>query len=275
MDKQKTSVGKQLKQANYLKRIEKFDEAIALYHQAIDINPNFALSYYYLSEVLAKVGNLEEAVNQLKIAIKIQPKSAFIRYKYGLLLYQQGYMEKSFEYWFQLSEENIYLPGLINKSIENYRVNYVKQKVCFVHIPKTGGKSINRALYGKDLAWDSLAYHRSIRDHKFKENLYKFCVIRNPFSFYVSLYHFFREYRNKIKNPLRQISDLSFSDFIYILTDYEKLKEYINQNLVNLWHHDLAYIKSENRQIGFFTNYYLYIAVLNHYQEHDIMIYTT
>ena len=34
------SVGRLLKQANQLKRMGKLDEAIALYRQAIEINPN-------------------------------------------------------------------------------------------------------------------------------------------------------------------------------------------------------------------------------------------
>lgn len=132
---------------------------------------------------------------------------------------------------------------------------YIEKKVCFVHIPKTGGKSINRALYGL-----SQAYHMHIRRHKFLTNPHKFSVIRNPLSFYVSLYHFFSQNRSEIKNPLRFISYLSFPDFIYTITDYEKLKQWINENYIRPWHYDLAYIESRNKQIGLLSNYYLYLC---------------
>ncbi|WP_333356941.1 tetratricopeptide repeat protein [Microcoleus sp. B3-A4] len=36
------SAGQLLKQANHLKRAGKLDEAIALYHQVIKLNPDFA-----------------------------------------------------------------------------------------------------------------------------------------------------------------------------------------------------------------------------------------
>ncbi|MGI0496397.1 tetratricopeptide repeat protein [Limnospira platensis CENA597] len=54
MDKQEKSVGQMLKQANHLKRAERLDEAIALYHQVIEINPHFAWAYHGLGNALVK-----------------------------------------------------------------------------------------------------------------------------------------------------------------------------------------------------------------------------
>ncbi|MEI2420902.1 tetratricopeptide repeat protein, partial [Arthrospira platensis SPKY2] len=48
------SAGELLRQANQLKRSGKLDEAIALYHQVIDINPHFAWAYHGLGDALAK-----------------------------------------------------------------------------------------------------------------------------------------------------------------------------------------------------------------------------
>ncbi len=56
------SAGELLKQANQLKRSGKLEEAIALYHQVIDINPHFAWAYHGLGDALAKQGNLDENV---------------------------------------------------------------------------------------------------------------------------------------------------------------------------------------------------------------------
>ncbi len=59
MDNQQMSAGRLLKQANQLKRMGKLDEAIALYHQVIEINPNFAWAYNNLGDTLVKRGNLD------------------------------------------------------------------------------------------------------------------------------------------------------------------------------------------------------------------------
>ncbi|MGI0496390.1 tetratricopeptide repeat protein [Limnospira platensis CENA597] len=48
------SAGELLRQANHLKRSGKLDEAIALYHQVIEINPHFAWAYHGLGNALVK-----------------------------------------------------------------------------------------------------------------------------------------------------------------------------------------------------------------------------
>ncbi|MDY7005641.1 MAG: tetratricopeptide repeat protein [Cyanobacteriota bacterium] len=54
------SAGQLLKQANQLKRVGRLDEAIALYHQVIEINPNFAWAYHNLGNAFVKQGHLDE-----------------------------------------------------------------------------------------------------------------------------------------------------------------------------------------------------------------------
>ncbi|ULB48403.1 tetratricopeptide repeat protein [Limnospira fusiformis KN01] len=65
------SAGELLKQANQLKRSGKLDEAIALYHQVIDINPHFAWAYHGLGDALAKQGNKEHLIKYYLYATKI------------------------------------------------------------------------------------------------------------------------------------------------------------------------------------------------------------
>ena len=48
------SAGQLLKQANQLKRAGRLDEAIALYYQAIEINPDFASTHYNLGYAFVK-----------------------------------------------------------------------------------------------------------------------------------------------------------------------------------------------------------------------------
>jgi tetratricopeptide (TPR) repeat protein len=92
------SVGRLLKQANQLKRVGKLDEAIALYHQVIEINPHFAWAYHNLGDALVKLGNLDEAVTCYSEGLKINPNSAWLFYSLGAALAQQGDLEASGEY---------------------------------------------------------------------------------------------------------------------------------------------------------------------------------
>lgn len=87
------SVGRLLKQANQLKRMGKLDEAIALYHQAIKINPNFAWTYHDLGDALVKRGNLDEAVACYSESLKVNPNSVWLLYSLGDALAQQGDLE--------------------------------------------------------------------------------------------------------------------------------------------------------------------------------------
>lgn len=57
------NVGELIRSANRLKREGKLDEAIALYHQVIEINPHFAWAYSNLGDIFVKQGNLDGAVS--------------------------------------------------------------------------------------------------------------------------------------------------------------------------------------------------------------------
>ncbi|MBS0018665.1 MAG: tetratricopeptide repeat protein [Arthrospira sp. SH-MAG29] len=93
------NAGELLKQANRLKRAGKLDEAIALYHQVIDINPHFAWAYHGLGNVLVKQGNLDEAVACYSEGLKINPTSAWFYYSLGESLAQQGDLEAAIKYF--------------------------------------------------------------------------------------------------------------------------------------------------------------------------------
>lgn len=93
------SAGELLRQANRLKRAGKLDEAIALYHQVIDINPHFAWAYYNLGDALVKQRNLDEAVTCYSEGLKINPNSAWLFYSLGEALAELGDLEAAVEYF--------------------------------------------------------------------------------------------------------------------------------------------------------------------------------
>jgi tetratricopeptide (TPR) repeat protein len=92
------SAGELIKKANQLKRQGKLDEAIALYRQAIKINPHFAWAYHNLGDTLVKRGNLDEAVAYYSESLKINPNSAWLFYSWGEALAQQGDLEAAVEH---------------------------------------------------------------------------------------------------------------------------------------------------------------------------------
>jgi FkbM family methyltransferase len=98
------SAGRLLKQANQLKRMGRLDEAIALYHQAIEINPHFAWAYYELGDALVKQGNLGEAVIEYRRAIEINPDSPIYNSRIGETLAKQGQLDGAINHFLKASE---------------------------------------------------------------------------------------------------------------------------------------------------------------------------
>ncbi|MCL2925167.1 MAG: tetratricopeptide repeat protein [Trichodesmium sp. MAG_R04] len=98
MDKESISGGQLLKKANQLKRAGKLDEAIALYHQIIEINPNFAWAYNNLGDAFAQQGRLDEAISYYSKSLNINPNSAWLFYRLGEALAQQGDLETAIGY---------------------------------------------------------------------------------------------------------------------------------------------------------------------------------
>lgn len=91
------NVGELIRNANRLKREGKLDEAIALYHQVIEINPHFAWAYSNLGDIFVKQGNLDGAVALYSESIKINPNSAWLFYSLGEVLAKQGDLEPAVE----------------------------------------------------------------------------------------------------------------------------------------------------------------------------------
>ncbi len=76
---------------NSLQKNSRFDEAVAAYKQAIELNPNFSWSYHSLGDVLLKLEKWEEAVAAYKKAVELNPDFSWSYHNLGdaLLKLQQ------------------------------------------------------------------------------------------------------------------------------------------------------------------------------------------
>jgi Tfp pilus assembly protein PilF len=95
MDNQQMRAGRLLKQANQLKRKGKLDQAIALYRQAFEINPNFAWAYHNLGDALAKKDSWDEASSFYQKAVKINPNLASSFIMLGKTLVKQKLLDQA------------------------------------------------------------------------------------------------------------------------------------------------------------------------------------
>ena len=110
-----------------------------------------------------------------------------------------------------------------------------ERKMAFVHIPKTGGTSVLRALFGEDLDAD----HGWTGNAKVRSHL-RFCFVRNPVERFRSAFAYslmMVENRPQVtvhKHPIRQmihdgeLSD-SINDFVSVLPDLGE--EWLFRNL--------------------------------------------
>ena len=68
---------------NSLQESGRFDEAVAAYKKAIELNPNFSWSYHNLGDVLLKLEKWEEAVAAYKKAVELNPDFSWSYHNLG------------------------------------------------------------------------------------------------------------------------------------------------------------------------------------------------
>ena len=141
-----------------------------------------------------------------------------------------------------------------------------KNKIIFVHIPKTGGETITKMLWGVKLSL-STGKHLTIEQYREfgnNEDYYSFSIVRNPYDRALSHYRFLKQYYSPpriscdfetwIKNPhgasdflfypqsyyVDEFVDIfKFEDWentvnqIYIKTGFKKANKIIHRNKTN------------------------------------------
>lgn len=123
-----------------------------------------------------------------------------------------------------------------------------RDKVFYVHIPKTGGTFVLNSIFNTN---NLKAEHYKLNEN---ENRIILCSIRNPISFYESFYNFFLKPNHKISNSFKNI-----------VKEFNNINEFTinllnNKNLFNKYNinkYDKFYINSKNTY-GLLTNYLLY-----------------
>ena len=131
-------------------------------------------------------------------------------------------------------------------------INHNK-KYIFIHIPKTGGSSIEKTLLsheGIDISSQSKNILSNLSkdildeyvlgknrqhfemhnfEHKFQENYFSFCFVRNPWDWVVSefewmrdFYNDFDEYIDKIKNKIDEFNSKELYKFKNIENYYQE-----------------------------------------------------
>jgi Flp pilus assembly protein TadD len=74
----------------------KFDEAIAHYRQALEINPDYAVAHYNLGDLLLRQGEVDKAISHLKKALEADPDYADANVRLGDALAQKGEFGEAF-----------------------------------------------------------------------------------------------------------------------------------------------------------------------------------
>ena len=105
-------------------------------------------------------------------------------------------------------------------SLDSYSLNsYLRTGTVFVHIPKTGGLAVARALYkNRGFGHRPLQYYRHRVSHREWQSFFKFAVVRNPFTRIESAFHFLKQGgldENDARVASALLDDVStFEDFV-------------------------------------------------------------
>lgn len=108
------------------------------------------------------------------------------------------------------------LVGIYRKVIET--------GVLFIHIPKTGGVSISRQLYGGLIGHRGYRFYKKRFSHNQYRDLYKFSIVRHPYSRFISSYSFLKN--GGLTNYDREISKK--------INNYDNIDSFLQQNYKTL-----------------------------------------
>ncbi len=80
-------------------RQEEYAKASACYRQAVELDPDIFIAYFYLAASLNVLGRQREAIEAMEKARDIRPGNAAVYYNLGLLSQQAGNLREARAYW--------------------------------------------------------------------------------------------------------------------------------------------------------------------------------
>jgi len=140
----------------------------------------------------------------------------------------------------------------------------IDNKIIFFHFPKTSGTSIIRNT--KNEIIPPQIRHIGINHLSYKYYTYPiFGMIRNPFSFYVSFYNYFRN-NKKLNSPTKEILFCKYfiEDQNINLDDFEEVKKDFSKHLkLLLTKGDEHKIQIQNYNCGLISRLYQFLYIKN------------
>ncbi len=79
--------------------LRRFDEAIGHYRKALEINPDYADAHYFLGVALADQGRFAEALGYYRKALEIEPDNAVVHATLGTALVSQGRFDEAIDHY--------------------------------------------------------------------------------------------------------------------------------------------------------------------------------
>jgi Flp pilus assembly protein TadD len=103
------------------------EAAIAQFQMALKIEPNFAMAHYNLGAALLQKGRVDEAIAQFQETLEIDPNNAKAHNNLGILFFQKGQADEAIAHVEEAVRQN---PGN-----NNAQMNLVKMRVMLQKKP--------------------------------------------------------------------------------------------------------------------------------------------
>ena len=138
-----------------------------------------------------------------------------------------------------------------------------RERIAYIHIPKMGGTYLLNTLFNKNNLY---AEHLKKKEMNVR-NKHILVSVREPVSFYISFFNFFKNPNHKIQNR-----------FVKIVKKYSNLDKFLIDILSNkakfssytgLSPFDRMYVSSKNNH-GLLTNYFIYFFSIEYKSRDDL-----